>query len=85
MDVSDNGPGIPPEHLDRIFEKFHQVTDTEQGKPQGSGLGLPISQRIVMHHGGHIWVQSTVGKGTTLSFSLPLARDEVTRKEILNA
>ncbi|BAU47212.1 histidine kinase [Sulfurifustis variabilis] len=85
VDVSDNGPGIPPEHLDRIFEKFHQVTDTEQGKPQGSGLGLPISQRIVMHHGGHIWVQSTVGKGTTLSFSLPLARDEVTRKEILNA
>jgi Na+/proline symporter/nitrogen-specific signal transduction histidine kinase len=75
VSVSDNGPGIPPEHLGRIFEKFHQVTDTDQGKPQGSGLGLTISERIVAHHGGRIWAESTVGQGTTISFTLPVVRD----------
>ena len=70
--VSDNGPGIPPEHLGRIFERFHQVTDAEQGKPQGSGLGLAISERIVAHHGGKIWAESAPGAGTTIRFTLPV-------------
>jgi Na+/proline symporter/nitrogen-specific signal transduction histidine kinase len=78
--VSDNGPGIPPEHVARIFEKFHQVADAEQGKPQGSGLGLTISERIVTHHGGRIWAESRLGTGTTVSFVLPVAGSEERRE-----
>jgi signal transduction histidine kinase len=80
--VHDNGPGIPPEHVARIFEKFHQVSDAEQGKPQGSGLGLTISERIVAYHGGRIWADSTLGKGTTVSFVLPVTHDEVRRAPV---
>jgi signal transduction histidine kinase len=75
VSVTDNGPGIPSEHLDRVFERFHQVTDAEQGKPQGSGLGLAISERIVSHHGGKIWAESVPGEGTTIRFTLPAAQD----------
>ena len=71
VEVADNGPGVPPEHLERIFEKFHQVTDTQRGKPEGSGLGLAISYRIIAHHGGRIWANSQVGRGTTVSFEIP--------------
>jgi Na+/proline symporter/nitrogen-specific signal transduction histidine kinase len=81
--VSDNGPGIPPEHVARIFEKFHQVADAEQGKPQGSGLGLTISERIVTHHGGRIWAESELGVGTTVSFVLPVASAEERREAAL--
>ena len=71
VSVSDTGPGIPAQHVARIFEKFHQVSDADQGKPQGSGLGLTISQRIVSHHGGRIWAESAPGEGTTIHFTLP--------------
>jgi Na+/proline symporter/nitrogen-specific signal transduction histidine kinase len=71
VEVEDNGPGIPRHELGRIFEKFHQVSDSREGRPKGSGLGLAISQRIVEHHGGRIRVESTVGHGTKFSFTLP--------------
>jgi len=74
VDVSDNGAGIAPEHQEVIFEKFRQVGDTLTAKPQGTGLGLPISRRIVEHFGGTLWVQSTPGQGSTFSFTLPLQR-----------
>ncbi len=70
IEVADNGPGIPAGELERVFEKFHQVSDQQRGKPEGSGLGLTISQRIVAHHGGRIEVRSTPGQGTTFSFDL---------------
>ena len=70
--VRDTGSGIPPEHLDRVFEKFKQVGDNQAGKPKGTGLGLPICKEIVEHHGGKIWVESEVGKGSTFAFSIPL-------------
>jgi len=72
VDVKDNGPGIDPEDHDTIFEKFRQVGDTLTGKPRGSGLGLPISRRIIEHFGGRLWVESEVGRGATFSFVLPL-------------
>jgi signal transduction histidine kinase len=71
VEVVDNGPGIPAEEQQRIFEKFHQLGDVHKGKPGGSGLGLAICQRIVKHHGGRIWVDSMVGKGATFAFTLP--------------
>ncbi len=72
VDVKDSGPGIRPADHERIFEKFRQVGDTVTGKPDGTGLGLPISRRIVEHFGGKLWVESDVGKGATFSFTLPL-------------
>jgi signal transduction histidine kinase len=73
LDVSDNGPGIAPEQQKVIFEKFRQAGDTLTDKPQGTGLGLPISREIVTRLGGKIWVDSAPGKGTTFSFTLPRA------------
>jgi signal transduction histidine kinase len=71
VDVQDNGPGIRRADHETVFEKFRQVGDTLQGKP-GTGLGLPISRRIVEHFGGRLWVESEPGKGATFSFVLPL-------------
>ena len=72
VDVSDNGVGIDAADQALIFEKFRQVGDTLTGKPQGTGLGLPISRQIVEHLGGKLWVVSTPGQGATFSFTLPL-------------
>ncbi|MBI5274925.1 MAG: histidine kinase [Burkholderiales bacterium] len=72
VDVSDNGPGISASDQELIFEKFRQVGDTLTGKPQGTGLGLPISRRIIQHLGGALWVDSRPGAGATFSFTLPL-------------
>jgi Na+/proline symporter/nitrogen-specific signal transduction histidine kinase len=84
VDVQDNGPGIRPEDQPVIFEKFGQVSSPATGKPEGTGLGLPISRRIVEHLGGKLWVDSTPGQGATFSFSLPTAREEESgrRKEV---
>jgi signal transduction histidine kinase len=54
-----------------VFEKFHQVTDQQKGKPKGTGLGLAITRLIVEHHGGHIWVENTSSKGTCFMFTVP--------------
>jgi signal transduction histidine kinase len=74
VDVADNGPGIPRQQQDLIFEKFRQGGDSLTEKPQGTGLGLPISRQIVTHLGGRLWVQSEPGRGATFSFTVPLAR-----------
>ncbi|MFB2967509.1 response regulator, partial [Aerosakkonema sp. BLCC-F183] len=73
VSVIDTGMGIAPEDLHKVFEKFQQVGDTLTDKPQGSGLGLPICKQIVEHHGGTIWVESQLGRGSNFSFSLPIA------------
>lgn len=73
VEVSDNGPGISPADQAVIFEKFRQGDDTRTNRPQGTGLGLPISRQIVEHLGGRLWVASTPGAGATFSFELPVA------------
>ncbi len=72
VDVQDNGPGIRPEDQAVIFQKFRQVSQGDQGRPQGTGLGLPISRHIVEWCGGELWVESQPGQGATFSFTLPL-------------
>ncbi|MFN8496151.1 MAG: sensor histidine kinase [Caldilineaceae bacterium] len=72
VDVADNGPGIPQPEQEIIFDKFRQVSDATTGKPQGTGLGLPISRQIIAHYGGQLWVESAPGAGATFSFTLPL-------------
>jgi len=71
ISVADNGVGIAPEHLNRLFEKFFRVKSPIGEKVRGTGLGLPVSRTIVESHGGRIWAESEVGKGTTMYFSLP--------------
>ena len=71
VDVADNGPGIEPALEPIIFQKFRQGGD-ERSRPQGTGLGLPISRQIVEHFGGRLWLTSMPGEGSTFSFELPL-------------
>ncbi|HKU47217.1 MAG TPA: HAMP domain-containing sensor histidine kinase, partial [Burkholderiales bacterium] len=73
IDVRDNGPGVSPAQREVIFEKFRQGGDPLSGKPEGSGLGLYISRRIVEHSGGRLWVSGEPGEGACFSFTLPLA------------
>ncbi|HEU4686583.1 MAG TPA: ATP-binding protein, partial [Nitrospira sp.] len=74
VSVSDVGPGIPPEDLPHIFERFYQGrTKSKQGLP-GSGLGLALAKKIVEAHGGRIWIESEVKKGTTVRFILRLTK-----------
>jgi len=76
VSVIDNGPGIRPEDQQLIFEKFRQVGDTMTAKPSGTGLGLPISRRIIEHFGGRLWVESVPGEGATFRFTLPFTAVE---------
>ena len=72
VSVSDTGPGLSEGDQQRIFEEFHQVDASSTRKKGGTGLGLSIAKRIVEMHGGRIWVESTLGKGSTFSFTLPV-------------
>jgi len=72
--VADSGKGIPPEDLDRIFERFVRSDASRQGATEGHGLGLAIVKTIAEAHGGTLGVRSKVGKGTELTISLPLGQ-----------
>jgi signal transduction histidine kinase len=82
VDVLDNGSGIEPAEQKLIFEKFRQMGDTMTAKPQGTGLGLPISRQIIEHFGGRLWVESATGQGATFSFALPLNRNHRNNRQI---
>ncbi|MBZ0308168.1 MAG: PAS domain-containing sensor histidine kinase [Anaerolineae bacterium] len=70
--IWNNGPGIPDEHLSRIFERFYQA---DKARSDGTGLGLAIARHIILSHGGRIWAESTLHGGTTFFFTLPLAEN----------
>jgi len=72
VEVGDTGPGIPPEDRERIFLEFQQGTTDGASKPQGTGLGLSLAKRFVEMHGGTIWVESEVGKGSRFFFTVPV-------------
>jgi len=74
MEIRDSGKGIPPEHLDRIFDRFYRVPLPDGERVEGTGLGLSICKAIVEEHGGRIWVESVMGQGSTFSFTLPTGR-----------
>jgi Na+/proline symporter/signal transduction histidine kinase len=79
VDVRDNGRGIEEKDQPLIFEKFRQAGDALTDKPQGTGLGLPISRQIIEHLGGRLWVESRLGEGARFSFTLPALREGGTR------
>lgn len=74
--VKDNGKGIPPEDLKRIFERFYRVEKSRSREKGGTGLGLAIVKHILEGHKSKIAVSSTVGKGSLFSFALPLIKDQ---------
>jgi signal transduction histidine kinase len=71
IEVSDTGPGIPPEDQERIFLEFQQA-GRDAGKPQGTGLGLALAKKFVEMHGGRIWLESEVGKGSRFFLTIPI-------------
>jgi signal transduction histidine kinase len=76
FEVSDRGRGIPAGNQTSIFERFHQVDVSDSRKKGGTGLGLAISRSIVLQHGGRIWVESELGKGSKFFFTIPMLREE---------
>ena len=76
VEVRDNGPGLTAEECSVIFEKFRQGGNTMTDKPQGTGLGLPISRQIVEYFGGNLWVESEPGAGANFIFTVPLPAPE---------
>ena len=73
VEVSDNGMGIPAEHLNKIFDPFFTTKSTSRG----TGLGLAVSYGIIREHAGQIRVESAVGRGTSFRLEFPAARKEV--------
>jgi two-component system phosphate regulon sensor histidine kinase PhoR len=71
--VQDFGPGVPSEHLPRLFERFYRVDKARSRESGGTGLGLAIAKHIVLAHGGSIRAQSELNHGSTFLFTLPLA------------
>jgi PAS domain S-box-containing protein len=76
FEVEDSGIGIPPEDLPRLFEKFYRGTQREARAQHGSGLGLAIVHSVAERHGGRVWVQSVVGKGSTFYLQVPLVQPQ---------
>ena len=72
ISIADNGPGIPSEEREKIFNKFYQIEGSFTGQVQGMGLGLALVKRVIDEHGGHVRVESELGKGSTFTLSLPL-------------
>ena len=79
ISVSDTGIGIAPEDQATIFEEFRQVGGDYAHKKEGTGLGLTLAKKFVELHGGKIWVESEVGKGSTFIFTLPMPADATVR------
>jgi signal transduction histidine kinase len=79
LSVRDHGMGIAPDDLPRIWERFFRVDNTNTRRIGGTGLGLSITRALVELHGGRIWAQSELGRGSTFSFTLPVAPEIVRR------
>jgi len=75
VSIRDNGTGISPEDVKNLFTPFQKTRARATAVQPGSGLGLAIAKRIVERHGGQIWVETTVGIGTTFYVSLPIRSD----------
>jgi signal transduction histidine kinase len=75
ISVIDKGIGIAEADQEQIFEKFGQLRNELKDKPKGTGLGLAICKEIIVHHGGRIWVESKLGKGSNFSFAIPYSSE----------
>jgi signal transduction histidine kinase len=80
VSVADTGPGIAPEHLPRLFERFYRVDPARSLRDGGTGIGLAIARSVVEAHGGRIRAESEMGKGSVFTFDLPIAPTSETRR-----
>jgi signal transduction histidine kinase len=71
--VRDTGPGVAPAELETIFEEFEQTSEGK--KAEGTGLGLPLSRKLIELHGGRLWAESEPGRGSTFRFALPVEHE----------
>src|SRR5260370_21743932 len=74
ISVTDNGPGIAPEEIDRIFDKFYRSSSAAETGAPGTGMGLAIARGIIVAHGGRVWAESSIGHGTTFTLAIPVER-----------
>jgi signal transduction histidine kinase len=74
--VSDSGCGIPLAHLNKVFDRFHRIDNRDTRKVGGTGIGLYLVKHLVEAHGGKIWVESEVGKGSKFILTLPVAKEK---------
>ena len=74
VNIRDTGIGIRAEDVAIVFEQFRQIDGNLNRRASGTGLGMPISKKLIELHGGRIWVDSVVGEGSTFSFTIPLSR-----------
>lgn len=84
VSLQDTGGGIAAQDQEAIFERFRQAGGSMTDKPRGTGLGLPICKEIIEYHNGRLWVESTLGKGSTFFFSLPITQ-EMADKQIFSS
>ena len=80
--IEDTGVGIEPEALKNLFSKFFRTSSGEKFNTEGSGLGLYIAKNIIRSHGGKIWAESEVGRGTKITFTLPIDKSLIPKKEV---
>jgi signal transduction histidine kinase len=85
VQVRDTGPGIAGEHLPFVFERFYRADQSRSRGEGGTGIGLAIARSVVEAHGGRIWAESEVGKGSMFTFSLPFAAPRAREPEELRA
>jgi signal transduction histidine kinase len=82
VSVKDTGIGIPPEAIEKLFNKFYRADNAQKHQTEGSGLGLYIAKGIVNAHGGQIWAESELNRGTTISFAIPTDPTLVPKGEV---
>jgi signal transduction histidine kinase len=81
LEIRDTGMGVPADKLQKIFDEFYQVEGSKHG---GAGLGLAITKRLVEEHGGEIWAESQIGKGSTFYLTLPTDTEDTDGKSLLS-
>ncbi len=82
VSIQDTGIGIPPGEMEKLFSKFYRAPNARKVQADGTGLGLYITKNIINQHGGEIWVESTLGRGTTFFFTLPTDPSLVPKAEV---
>jgi len=85
VSIKDTGIGIPRESMEKLFTKFYRADNAMKSQTEGSGLGLYIAKSIINAHGGEIWAESELNRGTTIHFTLPTDPNLIPRREMRSA
>ncbi|NCO45764.1 MAG: hypothetical protein GW890_04825, partial [Vibrio sp.] len=83
VSVADTGMGVPLEAMPKLFTKFFRAENALRFRPEGSGFGLYITKNVINRHGGAIWIESTLGRGTAVYVTLPTDPSLIPPKEVI--